>query len=305
MFQYVSRALRGTSEALHNQQLAIAEKPSIKSGLRQLAPLPTDTPVLDDDAPIFLLSAGWRAGSTLLQRLVMSDSNLLMWGEPYNICGFVQRLADTTIAFRRDWPPPHYYYDGTATRALSQTWIANLYPSIADFRRGHRAALDTMFAVPARRAGALRWGIKEVRFGSEHAFYLRWIYPNARFLFLYRNPLDAYQSYANAGRHWHDFWPDKPVFTPTAFGIHWRRLAVGFLRDADELGALLVKYEDLHTGNDLIERIEAYLNLRVDRALLETKVSGSWVEQAHVNRLERWLLRRAVAPLAQQLGYHW
>ncbi len=305
MLQYISRAFRGSPQARADHQLAMADRPTIQSGLRQLASLQPNAPAPDDEQPIFLFSAGWRSGSTLLQRLVMSDSSVLMWGEPYNACSLVQHLAATTIPFRCDWPLPQYYHDGTRPKLLSEKWIANLYPSISDFERGHRAAFDAMFAEPARQAGASRWGIKEVRLGSEHAFYLRWLYPKARFLFLYRNPLHAYQSYANAGQAWYDDWPDRPVFTPAAFGAHWRRLTEGYLRDAKELDALLVRYEDLPKDPALIDRIESYLDLRLDRSLLETKVSGAWVERAHVNRLERWLLKRAVSPLAQELGYRW
>ena len=305
MLEYVSRAFRGSAQARLEHSLAVASAPSIRSGLRQLAALEPSSTEPDDQRPIFLLSAGWRAGSTLVQRLVMSDANVLMWGEPYNACSLIQRLAATTVAFRGDWPLPHYYHDGTRPKLLSEQWIANLYPSIGAFRRGHRAALDAMFAQPASEAGASRWGIKEVRLGSEHAFYLRWLYPKARFLLLYRNPLNAYQSYANAGRSWYDDWPDRPVFTPAEFGAHWRRLTEGYLRDATELDALIVRYEDLPKDPTLVDRIEAYLELRLDRSVLEKKVSGAWVERAHVNRLERWLLKRATSPLAEKLGYRW
>src|SRR5258708_2685540 len=36
----------------------------------------------DDECPIFLLATGWRSGSTLLQRIVSTDPNVLLWGEP-------------------------------------------------------------------------------------------------------------------------------------------------------------------------------------------------------------------------------
>ncbi len=118
-----------------------------------------------------------------------------------------------------------------------------------------------MFSEPARRAGVPRWGIKEVRLGIEHGFYLRWLYPKARFLVLYRNPLDAYRSYSQYGRSWYDTFPDKPVFTPTAFGPHWRRLMEGFLRDAGKLDALLVRYEDLVGERPPLDEIDAHLGI--------------------------------------------
>lgn len=281
--------------------------PDIISGIERLQSACPVTELNDDEAPIFLLSAGWRSGSTLLQRLIMSDSQVLMWGEPYDECGMIQLLANATKPFRTDWPPAEYYYDGRPPDELSGDWIANLFPALENFRSGHRALLDKMFSEPAKRAGVPRWGIKEVRLGIEHGFYLRWLYPNARFVVLYRNPLDAYRSYSRYGRSWYDTFPAKPVFTPTAFGNHWRQLMEGFLRDARRLDALMVRYEDLVGTRPPIDEIDAHLGIRTNRAVLGDKVGSS--ERSgrgtRVSRLEKWLLRRAVAPVAAKLGYAW
>jgi hypothetical protein len=305
MLRYLTSALYGPAQARAAHRQALAKNPGIIAGIAQLLQV---SPMLDgnDDAmPIFLLSAGWRSGSTLLQRLIMSDARVMIWGEPYDECGTIQALAEGMKAFRADWPPGEYYYDGRPTRELTGDWIANLFPALADMRRGHRALFDRMYSEPAIRAGASRWGIKEVRLGVEHAYYLRWIYPKARFLFLYRNPLAAYRSYARHGRSWYDTFPDKPMFTPTAFGMHWRRLMEGYAREADKLGALLVRYEDLIGDAPPLDAIDAHLGIKMNRAVLDDKVGSSEGRGGGVpvSALERWLLRRAVAPLATELGY--
>jgi hypothetical protein len=259
----------------------------------------------DDESPIFLLSAGWRSGSTLLQRLIMSDPRVLIWGEPYDECGLIQAMADSMKAFRTGWPPQEYFYDGTPPDQLTGEWIANLFPALEDWRQSQRALFDRLFAEPAKRAGAERWGIKEVRLTAEHCHYLRWLYPKAKFVFLYRNPLEAYRSYCRYGRSWYDVFPDKPMFTPTAFGRHWRTLVEGYLDDAGVLNAILVKYEDLVSGRLSLDTIDAHLEIRVSRNVLEKKVGSSERrgEKARVNSLERLLLQRAAGPIAQQLGY--
>ena len=164
-----------------------------------------------------------------------------------------------------------------------------------------------MFAEPARRAGATSWGIKEVRLGAEHAFFLRWLYPRARFIFLYRNPLDAYRSYSRYGRNWYNTWPDLPVFTPTAFGRHWLTLMRGFLSSANQLGAYVIRYEDLISGLTPLDAMEQYLQVQIDPSLLDTKVGSSdrGGEKAWVSPLEKWLLKRAVTPVAEETGYTW
>jgi hypothetical protein len=303
----LSDALRGPAQARAAHRQALKLGPGIGLGVRQLqtlCPPPADP---TDDAPIFLLSAGWRSGSTMLQRLLMSDPGVLIWGEPYDECGLVQALAGCAKAFRPGWPPAEYYYDGRPTGKLTGEWIANLFPSLADWRRGQRALFDTLFAEPARRAGARRWGVKEVRLTSEHAFYLRWLYPNARFLLLYRHPLEAYRSYCSFGRNWYDVFPDRPMFTPHGFGAHWQRLMQGFLDDAQALGAMLVKYEDLAAGAMPLDAIDGYLGITTDHGVMARKVRGTAGagEKGRVNALERWLLQRAVGPAAGRVGYAW
>lgn len=312
MLQYLSSALEGPAQARAAHRQALLSNPRIASGIEALLAAHQPSNIDDDETPIFLFSAGWRSGSTLMQRLIMSDKSVLVWGEPYDECGLIQSMAESVKAFRPGWPRADYYYDGTPTSQLSGNWIANLFPSLENLRNGHRALFDTMFARPAKTAGASRWGIKEVRLGADHCVYLRWLYPKARFLFLYRNPLDAYRSYCGYGRNWYDVYPDKPVFTPTVFGRHWRTLMEGFLRDADKLGAKLVCYEDLITGQAHLDEVEQYLGIHIDRSILKHKVRNSnntkvdaRVDSAgiKVSRLEGWLLKRAVSPLAAQVGY--
>jgi hypothetical protein len=306
MFQNAMSALKGPAQARAAHRQALSMHPGIIAGVARLQSVCPVVDVTDDEQPIFLLSAGWRSGSTLLQRLVMSDSQVLIWGEPYDECGLLQALASTTKAFRADWPPAEYYYDGRPPNELSEDWIANLFPALGDLRNGHRALFDKLFSEPAKRANVARWGIKEVRLGIEHAFYLRWLYPKAQFMFLYRNPLDAYRSYSSYGRSWYDTFPDKPVLTPTAFGEHWRRLTEGFLREAKKLDALLVRYEDLVGDHPPIADIEAHLGIRTRRDVLGNMVGGSRpARKIHVSRLEKWLLKRAVSPVAANLGYKW
>lgn len=303
----LTNAFRGPAQARAAHRQALRLGPSIALGVDQLQTLcPSD---VDDDneAPIFLLSAGWRSGSTLLQRLIMSDKNVLIWGEPYDECGLVQGMAESMQAFRPGWPPKEYFYDGTPPDQLTGAWVANLFPSLDDWRKGQRALFDTMFSEPAKRAGAPRWGIKEVRFTAEHCAYLRWLYPKARFLFLIRNPLEAYRSYCRYGRSWYDIFPNRPVFTPTKFGQHWRKLAEGMVAQAAKLDARVIRYEDLIAGKVDLQALGQYLGTRIDQAVLNKKVGSSEREgkKVVINALERWLLRKATDPVAGHLGYRW
>lgn len=306
MFPFIQTALKGPAQARAQHRQQLKTYTGVDSGLAALEAL---SPAPKDDAvsPIFLLSAGWRSGSTLMQRLIMSDKRVLIWGEPYDECAMIQTMAESLRAFRAGWPPAEYFYDGTPPDKLTGRWIANLFPAPAEIWHAHRDFYARLFDAPATRSGAARWGIKEVRLDMAHARYLRWLYPNARFVLLYRNPLAAYRSYCSYGRSWYDRFPDRPMFTPTAFGTHWRRLMEGYLHGAEALGAMLVRYEDLIGPNPPLAALDAYLDIRTDPGVLNKKVGSAerGGERFRVNLLERWLLKRAVGPVAARLGYDW
>lgn len=283
------------------------EADGVASAITHLQSLcPGDDPE-DREEPIFLLSAGWRSGSTLVQRCIMSDSRVLMWGEPYQESGLVQSLTAATRAFRADWPKPKWFHRDTRPSVLAADWVANLFPAPADWRRAQRALFDVAFSRPASRSNATRWGIKEVRWTSDHARYLRWLYPRCRLVFLYRNPLHAYQSYLKRGGGWYDTYPGGPVFTPMSFGRHWKKLAESFVRDASHLDAMVLRFEDIVGGRGWVERLEHHLDIRIDRSMLDLKLDGAEQGAAPVvlGRAEQWLLRRSVSPLAKDLGYTW
>jgi hypothetical protein len=221
---------------------------------------------LADEQPVFVLSSGWRSGSTLLQRMIMENrKDLLMWGEPFPHCNIHDGLVNQFRAFTSDWPPRPYFLSGMKLQDPSDTWVANLYPDVDDLLKAHRSFHHTLFAEPARRAGWKSWGLKEVRFTIDHATYLRALYPKSKIILLYRNPYDAYLAYS----HWNvtvfRTWPDRFVSTPYTFGRNWADLTRGYLDGHESIDALLIKYEDLDSP-DAVGRIQDYLGWPVPRS---------------------------------------
>jgi sulfotransferase family protein len=283
--------------------------PDLATAVTALGTRLGDDPEPADDEPLFIFAAGWRSGSTLLQRLVVSTGSYFIWGEPYHQTDVIRRLAESLIPFGTGWPPSQYVYesgrpngDESHNEDLSSQWIANFYPPVDRLVDAHREFLRRLLAPPPEQSER-SWGLKEVRLSAEYALYLRLLFPRARFLFLVRDPHAAYRSYRERPT-WFERWPRSQVRTPYAYGQVWRRLAESFLDYREALEAPLIRYEDLVAGGEAIDELEALLGAPVDRSVLVDRVgSTSGGDRSGPSALELRMLDRATQPVAARLGY--
>jgi hypothetical protein len=135
------------------------EKLSESIALLQAGTADTAGAESEREAPIFLLSTGWRAGSTLLQRVLVTDPRLLIWGEPLGEMTIASKLAEMMSDFisprnLRLWREQ----DDPSSANLSISWVANLYPSGSEFRMALRSLFDQWLRGPAQKRGFTRWG---------------------------------------------------------------------------------------------------------------------------------------------------
>lgn len=303
------RLYAGGAESAFHRGIARRRPPSLAAALAELSATWPLSPA--DDDPVFLLSAGWRSGSTLLQRLV-SSGGVLVWGEPFREGALMTVLAQSLLAFdpARGRFSRNVLDERTAAgldaAALSQEWTATLGPSPAALLEGHRALYRRVFAEPAAGFGFGRWGVKEIGLRGEAARYLSVLFPRARFVFLTRHPLAAWRSYRPVvARPWYYTWPDRPVAGPFGFGRMWAELAGSFLQAQQDVGALHLRYEDLRLPATL-DRLEDHLGLQLDRSVLDRTVGSSLDRsryRASVPRWERAVVWRRTAEVAVALGY--
>jgi Sulfotransferase family len=254
------------------------------------------------ETPIFLFSAGWGSGSTLLQRLVISGNSTLLWGEPHDHAVPIHRLSQMLVPINDRWPKDFYFKPKSDQLALQDQWVANLSPHPASLQQAHIRFIETWLRDSAAAEGCSNWGLKEVRLTVDHARYLRWLFPHAKFLFLYRDVIASYRSCRAVP--WFSVWPDYRVSRPSAFAHHWKHLLSGFVAGATELDALLVKYEDLVSGEMPLALISDYLDTgTLDDGILGNKLGSRSGKHGAVKRHERWIIRSITDELRQQLGY--
>ncbi len=256
------------------------------------------------ESPIFLMAAGWRTGSTLLQRML--SGNCLIWGEPFGQGGLLDSVSDLFRRITDFWPEESFFFRGQALAERMHGPIGNLYPSAEDLVRAYVGFFERLFAQPAKAAGFARWGMKTVRLSADHAFFFRWLFPRAKFLFLTRNPYHAFRSYWTISRRrgvrWFHRWPDRPV-TPEHFARHWTELTSGFLECKEVLDAWLLRYEDLVTGNVDLRELEQYLGIELCEGALSSN-PGVWpVPDDELAEPHYETIAQYVEPLAESLGY--
>ena len=226
--------------------------------------------------PVFLLAAGWRSGSTLLQRLLMSQGDILLWGEPYSDTRIIQHMARQFRCFRNNYPFEKTLFpwkDNFKSASFDMEWIAYLFPHPQCLYDAHLAFYDTLLKESAIKAGFTNWGIKDVRLDGSHAMYLNWIYPRAKFIFLIRNPWDAWKSYV--GKNWHLEWPDIEIRTAKQFTQLWKHLTGSFIDVAPKLSSLVIRYEDFQDNpHNAISMLENFTGISINRKIMNVKISG-------------------------------
>jgi hypothetical protein len=257
------------------------------------------------EAPIFLLSTGWRAGSTLLQRVLVTDPRLLLWGEPLGEMTIVSRIAEMispsiserNLQLWKDQLDP-------SSPELSTSWVANLYPPGNDFRSGLQGLFDRWLREPARERGYARWGLKDVRLGATDAALLHWLYPNAKFVIITRHPYDSFRSHADAG--WgqvYDRYPDRLIDSAAGFGSHWNRLAISWSQLPAGFPAVHIKYEDLIAGKVNFRELESWLGIQIKENKALSVAVGGTAKRARLAWYERMIIAREAAEGMRAMGY--
>jgi len=260
------------------------------------------------DDPVFLASIGWRSGSTLTQRALMTDPSILVWGEPLAHLFVLNRLAEPLLGISDEWPDQSHWLSHRPDVDLTRDWVATLAPDAGHLKAAYRAFLDTWLAAPARQRGFKRWGVKQVRWTGEDAVVLRWLYPHCRFLVIVRHPVSAYQSMRNFGFDPPAYnhllkWPDDWIASLDDYARFWNQMALSWGSVIDKLGAAWIRYEDFVDGRIDLDTIGASFGLTLNaEAARAAKVGGSNYQNM-ITAAERARINELTAPGRQLFSY--
>ena len=217
-------------------------------------------------APVFLFAAGWRSGSTLLQRLIISSGQVLMWGEAG---GALNALHDVAERYAQMVGPGDASFrhgmGGSGGDSLENfrekgeagvhEWIACMNMPEDAVYSGLRSFFDQIYSDLAVEMGYSRWGVKEVILGVETVCFFRKLYPDAKFVFLVRDPFACLLSLKR--RRWLSGVVKNRLVV--YFSKLWCDLALEF--KSAEFG-LYLRYEDLINNDQTLKNLQDYLEVK-------------------------------------------
>lgn len=199
--------------------------------------------------PIFLLGTG-RCGSTLVQKILNSVEEVMIYGEHG---GFLRQIAEAYFLNLEDKKIAKYILSqnvvGEDATSVSeslknpQRWSAwtNWY-NRETVKKNFRDFIESFFN-PMSQGRKMHWGFKEIRYGINDRVLemLADLYPQGRFIFVVRNPVDVVASKISARM-------SVGIEADAHSWVDQNRYFLEFYRLSNE-NSRVVRYEDLINDN--------------------------------------------------------
>jgi hypothetical protein len=215
------------------------------------------------DDPVFVLCSG-RSGSTLLRFLLDAHQDLAC--PPETRLPWLARQLATAWAVIEDAGPSGQSADGNSADAAISAPVAD----------GLRRSLDPMMTAYLRRRGKRRYCDKSLGAAQQAGLLLR-VWPGARFVCLYRHPMDVIASGIEAspwGLTSYGFEPyigSPPDNNVAALARYWVDYTTSIVAAEERFAdrCLPVRYEDLVTDPDgQIARIFEFIGAAPDPGIV-------------------------------------
>ena len=215
-------------------------------------------------SPLFIMGSG-RSGTTLLQRILNSHEDICIWGEHG---GFLRQVAEAYFSFLagdfKDKAVIPCKEDAEIESSLKRiknpaNWTAwdNCFKKDG-IKDNFRHFLESFFN--PQGLNIKFWGFKEIRYGSEDRVleFLKDIFPEAKFIFVIRNPADTILSQIAM---FHD--GNKKDFQSFAEKWVMQNNAYFDFSKNNRGSSIIVRYEDCISDNEsVLSRLFNFLDLQ-------------------------------------------
>lgn len=262
--------------------------------------------------PLIITAPSARNGVTLVQRLLNSSRQIIVYGENRHLC---EIAVETALIATETHQQSHAAFDRTRRRFFDETtefWSSGLWPDSEMYARtavaGYQALLDA-YSRSSAKDGYSRWGIKHPF--SEIAAVARFValVPQHQMIYIYRNPFDVMRSYKSRR------------FVRTLEDVHktavmWTESVSVLTRESDPR-LLTIRYEDLIADPDVwISRIEEFTGVEnIDRSVMTRKFNtfrgaeergharNEYIAPTELTDDEMQIIAKQAGPMLDSLGY--
>ena len=262
--------------------------------------------------PVFVVAPTARNGITLIQRLLNTTRQIIVYGENTAFVQTMPSLVHSAVQTHVRLGPE---MEETRKRFLHETtefWSSGLWP---DTNRFQLLAFEAFYKMAAHYQGCtedyghVRWGLKNPMDGPQMIERLQILMPAARFVFIYRDLFDVARSAKS--RQFIRNSDDLVHYART-----WRENLTAVLADrSDRVCAL--QYEDLLARPEHhIPRLEQFAGVTgIDAGVLDRKINTfdgpedrglsptGYVEPQTLSGEEIRTLREHAAPALELGGY--
>lgn len=216
-------------------------------------------------SPLFLFGSG-RSGTTLLQRILNSHDDICIWGEHG---GFLKDVARAYFSFQEKdnqnfiiiknktepgFAPIMKRIKDPVNWSAWDNWFGQ-----KSMENNFRSFLESFFRPEG--LAAKFWGFKEIRYGRDDSVleFLVKIFPEAKFIFVVRNPLDVILSQISMFYNC-----DKKNFVNMARDWSFQNSKFFEFQENNPDKAIFVKHEDLISDNNgALKKIFSFLGLNL------------------------------------------
>lgn len=277
-------------------------------------------PVLSDSRPVFVMGLP-RSGSTLLSRLLNETDDILSVNDLYYLQAVLAEDAEQGTLSR---PQLTRLLDNLleviSTRATAEEEFIGQFSVSAEqideirqsvllrAENGPLTWADLMnqaLTAVAKCAGKTRWADKTPQ-NFYHFELLEKCFPNASFVFLFRDPRNILSSFKFASGEGHD----ARRYHPVAYALYWRSAIRYYLRLGVKENVLMIRYEDVvDDTNEVRKKLSSFLGTAiraVDISVIGHNSSFRKGVRKEITGFERlickWLLKREMVRIGYKEG---
>ena len=150
-------------------------------------------------SPIIIASPVRRSGTTLMQRLLCSSTNTLIYGESCanDFSIFANLLANKEMIFMQSKNWLNQQLDEVLDGSGLNNWIPDLMPDIEGYIAAYKASIVSLFhycETFAQQNGRSSWGMKMAEWNPTSLMLIRKIFPGTKIIYLHRDIGDCVRS---------------------------------------------------------------------------------------------------------------